>query len=94
MRNSLIKLLLLNIFIAIVLYCAFAYIAFMSGYASNGNHLREEERMFIGFVIFHFLINFFLLYRYKKFNWIFIFILTALIAIFYFTEAWQFGYLT
>ena len=92
MRNPLIKLLILNILIAIILYYAFLYSAFLSGYGSNSSHLHQEERMFTGFMIFHFLINLFLLYRYNKFDWIFVSISIALIAIYYFVEAWQFGY--
>ncbi|HEY2721510.1 MAG TPA: hypothetical protein VGI82_07285 [Chitinophagaceae bacterium] len=92
MKNPLIKLVLLNVLIGIILLIAFYLSAFLSGYGSNVSHLPEEKRLFIGFVIFHFIVNVFLLYRLKQFNWIGISVSILLIAIFYFVEAWQFEY--
>ena len=92
MKKPLIKLSILNILVAIILYYAYMYTAFMSGYGANNNHLQEEEKMFVGFVISHFLINLFLLYKYHKFNSVFVSISMVLIAIYYFVEGWQFGY--
>ena len=92
MKNPLIKLVLLNVLIGIILLIAFYLSAFLSGYGSNVSHLPQEKRLFIWFVISHFIVNVFLLYRLKQFNWIGISVSILLIAIFYFIEAWQFEY--
>jgi len=92
MINPSIKILLLNILIAIIIYVASLYGAFIAGYGANGNHLHLEQDMFLSFVIFHLIINLVLLYRFKKLDWIYTSVSLALIGFYYFAEAWQFGY--
>jgi hypothetical protein len=92
MKKQLIKVLLLNILIGIILFVVLFFSAYTLGSGSSVSHLPQEKRLFIGFAIFHFIINFLLLYRYKQFNWIITSTSILLIVIFYLGEAWKFGY--
>jgi hypothetical protein len=92
MKAPLVKFLLLNTLIAMILLVVFYFSAFLSGYGSSVNYLPQEKRLFIGFIIFHLLINLFLIYKYKQFTWVDISISILALSIFYFVEAWLFGY--
>lgn len=92
MKKSLSKLLALNVAIGITLLIIFYFSAFILGYGSNINHLPQEKALFITFVIFHLIIAFFILYRYKQFNSIGIAVSIITIAVIYLIAAWRFEY--
>jgi len=92
MKNSLIKLILLNVITGIILLIIFYLSAFLSGYGSNITHLSQEKRLFIKFAIFHCIVNIYLLYKLKQINTISIFLSIIIICCLYLFAAWQFEY--
>jgi len=92
MKNTLIKLLLLNTLIYLLLLVIFYFSAFLSGYGSNAGFLSHEKRLFVYFFIFHLVLNFFLTYRFRQLNWTGITISTLLIIMLYVVAAWRFEY--
>ncbi len=92
MKNTLIKLVLLNVGIAIVLLIAFYFSSFMSGYGSNNSYLPQEKSLFIKFLIFHVIVAMFLLYKYRQITWMAILASMLVIVALYLIAAWQFGY--
>jgi hypothetical protein len=93
MKKTFLLLILTNAIICLILYFGFLISTFLSGYGSSSKHLTEEIWLFIGFFIFHLIINIFLLYRFRQLNWVGISVSMLLIAC-YLVEAWQFGYLS
>ncbi|MBN8789475.1 MAG: hypothetical protein J0I84_20535 [Terrimonas sp.] len=92
MKNSLIKIIALNIVAGITILVMFYLTAFLSGYGSNGSHISMEKKLFIKFAVFHFVINFYLLYRFKQMNLLGFLISLIIIAVFYLIVAWYFEY--
>jgi len=93
MKKSLVKLILINVVIAIVLLVIFYFSAFLSGYGSNINYLPQEKKLFMKFAISHLIINLFLIYRLKQFGSIINIIISMLFIItLYLFVAWRLQY--
>jgi cytosine/uracil/thiamine/allantoin permease len=92
MKNIILKIAVVNVLIAIVLLIVFYFSAFLSGYGSNASYLPQEKKLFVKFIIFHFVPAVFLLYRYKHFNLAGIFTTILVIVVMYLLAAWQFEY--
>ena len=92
MKNSLTKLFVLNVLIWLILLVMFYLAAFLSGYGSNSNYLPMEKNLFLKFIVFHFAISLYFLYRFKQLNFIGFIASAVLIAFLYLIAAWQFQY--
>jgi hypothetical protein len=92
MKNILIKLLAINVLIAILLLIAFYFFAFLSGYGSNANYLPQEKLLFINFIIFHIVVAIFYLYRVNHLNLAAISATLLVLTGVYLLAAWQFEY--
>ena len=68
MKNTFIKLVLLNLIISLILIIIFYLWLFIDGYGANNKYLSQEKRIFIMFVIFNFLLSIYMLNRLKQLN--------------------------
>jgi hypothetical protein len=92
MKNIILKIAVVNVLIAIVLLIVFYFSAFLSGYGSNTSYLPQEKKLFVKFVIVHFVSAIFFLFRYKQFNLVAISTTILVIVGMYLLAAWQFEY--
>ena len=92
MKSPLVKLVLLNVGIAVFLLIVFYFSAFLSGYGSNSSYLPREKRLFTKFLIIHAVIATFLFYTHRQINWILILASMSVVVALYLIAAWQFGY--
>jgi cytosine/uracil/thiamine/allantoin permease len=92
MKNIILKIAVVNVLMAILLLIVFYFIAFLSGYGSNASYLPQEKKLFVKFIIFHFVPAVCLLYRYKQFNLTGILTTILVIAAMYLLAAWLFEY--
>jgi cytosine/uracil/thiamine/allantoin permease len=92
MKNIILKIALINVLIAIVLLIVFYFSAFLSGYGSNASYVPQEKKLFVKFMIFHFVAAVFLLYRYKQINLAAISTTILVMVGMYLLAAWQFEY--
>lgn len=84
---------LVNILFFALLLITYYLLAFLSGYASKAGYFREEFNLFLKFFVFHFLLNFYLLYKLRQLKWVPILFSTLLIFLLYLLAALKFWYL-
>lgn len=92
MKNILLRTVVVNVLIAVVLLTIFYFSVFLSGYGSNASYLPQEKNLFAGFVIFHFAVASFFLYRFKQFNLKVISATLLVVVTTYLIAAWYFEY--
>ena len=92
MKNSILKLVVLNIILGIVILVVCYITGFLAGYGASNRTLLLEKKLFVKFVFVHLSINIFLLYKFKKFNFLGILVSVIVIAIIYLIAAWQYDY--
>ncbi len=86
--SNIFKILLINVGLFIVLIILYFITGFLAGYGSNNNYEAAAWRLYIGFFIFHLLINFVLLIRMKMVSALYIIFSSVEILILYGIVAW------